>query len=702
GVPKGTDGFRLTPLTPEGIGHPTDLAITNGRIYIDGLLCELEATSIPVTFVEGQAKQAVVADLTVDGRALAKGQWLEMSATDVPDKKLLRIEDVGEKQSVLTFDADITAYQNAQQPVVQRVLTYTTQPDYPAPPFVSQIVSDDPQAPPPQVQLDGGLYLAYLHVWERHITALDDELIREQALGGPDTTTRIQNIWQVELLAVTGADPVDCQTSFPEWDNLVAQSTGTMNARTQAPSIPPDPCLLPPSAGYRGLENQLYRVEVQKGGPRDQATFKWSRENGSVQTTIEKVDDKILTVAEPHKDDVLGFKNGQWVELVDDESELMGTPHALAKITDIDETLRQITLDTSATDAAGTAHLKLRRWDQPGTTGTADGIAMTADWLDLENGIQVQFAEGTYRAGDYWLIPARTATAGIEWPPYAVPNTAPLAQSPQGIKHHYCRLALLTVNDGVVSLFGDCRQLFPPLTHICAEDVCYDNSACQLPNVETMQDALDRLCSERDLRFHNKHLHGWGIVCGLQVNCGPDDPNAPPRRHVTVRSGYAIDCEGNDIIHEDDEPLDLLQMIADYDTLNPNAPILTGDGEVCLVLTGDAEQPYALEKYDPAWNSWQSMFKGTLLSDFLTDCLGPLTKFWHDETTPAPDEAKLPVGPTQKRITTLFNLLIQLVNPTNGRYVYLSGEQGLNDLRTEHSILQDLYDKLRALLQSRT
>ena len=32
-----------------------------------------------------------------------------------------------------------------------------------------------------------------------------------------------------------------------------------------------------------------------------------------------------------------------------------------------------------------------------------------------------------------------------------------------------------------------------------------------------MQEALDRLCQLRDLRRHNKHLHGWGIVCGLQV-----------------------------------------------------------------------------------------------------------------------------------------------------------------------------------------
>jgi hypothetical protein len=39
GVPKDSDGFRIEPLTPDGLGHPTDLAISTGRIYVDGLLC---------------------------------------------------------------------------------------------------------------------------------------------------------------------------------------------------------------------------------------------------------------------------------------------------------------------------------------------------------------------------------------------------------------------------------------------------------------------------------------------------------------------------------------------------------------------------------------------------------------------------------------------------------------------------------------
>ena len=42
--------------------------------------------------------------------------------------------------------------------------------------------------------------LAYLDVWERHITYVEDDHIREVALGGPDTCTRAQVVWQVRIL----------------------------------------------------------------------------------------------------------------------------------------------------------------------------------------------------------------------------------------------------------------------------------------------------------------------------------------------------------------------------------------------------------------------------------------------------------------------------------------------------------------------
>ena len=49
------------------------------------------------------------------------------------------------------------------------------------------------------------------------------------------------------------------------------------------------PCILPEKAGYRGLENQLYRVEIQKFGTETTVTAKWSRDNGSVAARIEGI-----------------------------------------------------------------------------------------------------------------------------------------------------------------------------------------------------------------------------------------------------------------------------------------------------------------------------------------------------------------------------------------------------------------------------
>ena len=51
-------------------------------------------------------------------------------------------------------------------------------------------------------ELVKGTYLAYLDVWERHITAIDDPEIRESALGEADTATRSKVVWQVKLSSI--------------------------------------------------------------------------------------------------------------------------------------------------------------------------------------------------------------------------------------------------------------------------------------------------------------------------------------------------------------------------------------------------------------------------------------------------------------------------------------------------------------------
>jgi hypothetical protein len=91
--------------------------------------------------------------------------------------------------------------------------------------------------------------------------------------------------------------------------------------------------------------------------------------------------------------------------------------------------------------------------------GTGEG-----GWLNLENGVQIQFPPQTppasYRAGDYWLIPARVATGDVEWPG---PVDKPESRPPHGIQHHYAPLWIISVDSGgkVTAKPGDdCRRKF--------------------------------------------------------------------------------------------------------------------------------------------------------------------------------------------------------------------------------------------------
>ena len=58
-------------------------------------------------------------------------------------------------------------------------------------------------------------------------------------------------------------------------------------------------------------------------------------------------------------------------------------------------------------------------------------------------------------------------------------------------------------------------------------------------------------------RLHNRYLHGWGVVCGLEVLCHDCEGS------VTIRPGYAIDPCGEDIVVADAVRYDVIEAIRD-------------------------------------------------------------------------------------------------------------------------------------------
>ncbi|MCX6317008.1 MAG: DUF6519 domain-containing protein [Bacteroidetes bacterium] len=320
-----------------------------------------------------------------------------------------------------------------------------------------------------------GDYLFYLDVWQRHITWLEDETIREVALNGPDTTTRSKTIWQVKCIPV----PVgtNCTTAIiPE----LAAPDGKMKARTELSAGTADPCGLVTSGGYRRLENQLYRVEIHRGGNRNSATFKWSRDNGSVAVKWEgqdSVNKNMLIVSSTGRDELLGFKSGNWIELISELSDLNNDPGILVQVSNVEGTTITVNPATIVRPDGTTGgvmpnweknkNLRIRRWDmvKDATAPGADRGEINQNksaWIKLEDGVEVEFTNGNFRSGDYWLIPARTNTGKIEW----LPDTH---QAPRGVAHHFAKLAVARLNIGAAPTWiriSDCRPLFPPITQL--------------------------------------------------------------------------------------------------------------------------------------------------------------------------------------------------------------------------------------------
>lgn len=543
-------------------------------------------------------------------------------------------------------------------------------------------------APVPLNQEADQTDLVYIDVWQRHVTAVEDPSIREVALGGPDTTTRLQTVWRVHTQRVEAGTTCD---TLGDWTPATSGGKLTTGVSTAPPTT--EPCDLTPAGGFRGLENQLYRVEIHDAGDIDDtATFKWSRDNGSVVYAIDEFVDGQPTdhikLKSLGRDEVLTLKVDDWVEIIDDDTEMAGGPGMMAQVAEPpDEANRVITLDRDVSGFDLGKHPKVRRWDH----SDSEVLPVTAGTIELEDGVEIEFSGNEFQTGDYWSFAARTNTADVD---------RLTEEPPFGINHHYCALALVTwrptPDETWTADMDDCRPYFPSLTNICAEDVCFDNEHCGAPGAETVQDALDWLCERNDLPHHNKHLHGWGIVCGLQVVCGPDDDDDEVRRNVTVRDGYALDCEGNDVILEQSRTIDMLEAIRRY-TQETDQQLIddNGDGDVCLILETDPQRPFSIEPHDPhADNDLQSLLAGTLLMDFYEDCIERLVDFVRDEFT-VPDEGEeRPAGPVEERLAAFTNLLAMPVNPETGQHIFVS--------RREHTIMLDFYTRLRALLQSQT
>jgi hypothetical protein len=357
-------------------------------------------------------------------------------------------------------------------------------------------------------------YLVYLDVFEQFVPA---DVVPESAdiafalLGA---APRTQVVWQVRIKELAAEDVksvLSAKEDNVEWLNLVDKFPVWMQDRKALPELAAAP--IPgsdPDYPYLG-ENQLYRVEIHRNGiaagskTEDQiATFKWSRDNGAAVFRIAGLTPAdtqyTVTLAETGRDERFSLSVGDWVEYVDDgvtrRPQRQPPEYAIRmfRVIEIDAyDPRQLTIE--APDGQNPPELRafeaeragfLRRWDYPQYPGAAASIpaadgsiaATLADdgallvtsgfevetWIALEDGARIRFQgndengdPAKYRRGDYWLIPARSASEAVIWP--SADGTLPDDVPPQTPRHNYAPLAIFRAKPE--KLF-DCRPIADP------------------------------------------------------------------------------------------------------------------------------------------------------------------------------------------------------------------------------------------------
>lgn len=594
-----------------------------------------------------------------------------------------------------------------------------------SPLFVFAKQADFPAAP----ALAAGEYRLYADVWERSVTALEDAALMDPGLKGADTCTRSQTMVQIKACA-TSISPADLHN--PALNPAIGSIPLSLQLR--ASKTLKDPC--DPCADELALQDQvgnyLFRVEVHQVEWTNDAVpqlsriiLKWSSENGAEQY----VDGEFPP----------GFASSQWCY------EFFSGPDADHALDMTSEKQLGHHLTAGFTPARGQlmdgypsskpANLPLvRRWDgfvelqkSAGVwslvAGADRGRALSNSYGDNDHGfidltgpisinlnetlLAFELQDKTALAGDYWQAPVRQAI-------HAAGAVLLDETLPAGIQHHYFVLGRAQfAADGSITNFTPeaeaCKAFgFPPLTDITASDVCYDNSDCDGPNIRTVQEALDYLCSQRNLKWHNKYLHGMGVVCGLKVQCAPvtmDDDGSTHRLRVTVTPGYALGCEGDDLVLDLPENVDVLAAIAQLEQ-SSGEKILDdkGDASVCLYIDqGEAggDPVLKIAPYDAAQHK-DNIFDGTIWMDFYHNCIQHLIEEIKKELDDlniqeiGEEESKNGelVSIRRKKYTSLINLIAYLLSKPHGKYVFTSSK--------EHIILRDFYLRLRDILQSKT
>jgi hypothetical protein len=394
--------------------------------------------------------------------------------------------------------------------------------------------------PPPE---EGRVDLVYLHAFEHPVRAVEDRELRERALGGPDTSTRLKAIRRVAILPdsgdtcpeaaaalrnhVTRPAPGDNSGVRHGFDSTLGEVRSkarlTVGFTGDNPTL--DPCKPRTSQGYLGAENQAIRVELIAGN-----RFLWAYDNAEPLYRVEISDAapaadgsiELRFLTRPNDPMLFPLQGAvieilPWGALLANGEKVADARGHLARVTSSFDpgaaTLRAapaVPLDMQAwlnspdrdpiLNPLGPddppRYFYARLW-QPAPEGSPalDHVFSPGTAVPLPGtGLSVSFADFGI-PGDYWVIAARPNTPD-RVVPWRLLETAP----PFGPRRFYSSLGLVRWGrrgGALAATVEDCRHRFRKLCNVesCCTVHVGDGTTSQ-GEIDNLQAAIDLLPPE--------------------------------------------------------------------------------------------------------------------------------------------------------------------------------------------------------------
>jgi hypothetical protein len=480
--------------------------------------------------------------------------------------------------------------------------------------------------------------LVYLEAFEHPVRAVEDRELRERALGGPDTSTRLKAIRRINILANVPADCVGATAALRAhvtqpaagdnsgqphvFDDDLCEVRSKVRLSVDFSGNGPtlDPCKPRVTQGYLGAENQAIRVQLSAGN-----RFVWAYDNGEPLYRVEITDSTPggdgsieLTFLTPPLDPVLFPLQGAvieilpWGALLANREKVAQARGHLARVTasydpgtdslriapavpvEMQEWLNASDRDPILNplgDDDPPRYFYARMW-QPGPEETTDLDHPFSPGVDVSlpgTGIALNFSAFGL-PGDYWIIAARPNT-----PERVVPWRLLDAAAPFGPQRFFAVLGLVhwatDAAGNPTASVEDCRHRFRKLCNV--ESCCtvhVGDGIVSRGEVDDLQAAIDLLPPSGGQICLLPGTHTAAALIGRRRNiviqgCGPRSlvTSSPGQTAPVIGIVDSADITLRDLAIESDATL-LVEALRPQD-LRMQRLTLTGRARAAVIAT---------------------------------------------------------------------------------------------------------------------